>query len=211
MPEEAEFNETIEAVVRRVLASEVSTAFPATITAAPVDGLVTVQPNHKYKTAAEDTELLPEEINNVVLCYPHRTQKTMIRPPKEALIGSKVLVIACEHSLTEWRSSGGASVYPSENRQFDLNDAVAITGLYPENRAWPNPQKANTFEFLGVEGVKFAIGTQSAELLKIMYNFLEFFQTVTATDGDTLASNLTAAQSGLLLTLKNSLAKITNI
>ncbi len=174
MPEEADFQEAMDAAVRRILSSDVSTAFPGTIVA-PLpaqDGLVNVQPNHKYKVASGEGEITPAAIQNVVLCQPHRTKQTIVRPPKEGLIGSKVLVITCEHSLTEWRSGDGASVYPSDNRQFDFNDAVAITGLYPETVSWPNPQKPATFEILGLEGTKFAIGTQTADFIGIVYQVL---------------------------------------
>lgn len=173
MTEESDSGDAIEDVVLRVL-SDFSTAFPATIiTPLPsADGLVNVQPNYKFKTAVDDEEITPKPINNVVLVSPFRTSQTIVRPPKEALIGTKVLVLACEHSLTEWRSSGGKSVYPSDGRQFDFNDAVAITGLYPETLQWPNPQLPFTFEMLGLEGTKFKLGTQTADFLGIGYRVL---------------------------------------
>lgn len=211
MAEEAEFIEAQEAIILRVL-DNVSTTFPATVIApSTIEGLVNVQPNHKFKVVGSDKEFTPEPINNVIFMYPGRTQKTNIRPPKESLIGTKVLVLACEHDITEWRSSGGQTVYPGENRRFNFNDAVAIPGLYPETVKWPNPQKPDTFEFLGLDGVKFHIGSSTADLLKIMYDFLNFFQTVTATDGDTLAANLTAAQPALLASLKTLMESITNV
>lgn len=212
MSDPAEFIEAQEAIINRVL-DNVSTAFPATIVAPlpPQDGLVNVQPNHKFKVAGNDKELIPEPINNVVLIHAGRTQQTIIRPPKESLVGTKVLVIVCEHDITEWRSSDGKTVYPGENRRFNFNDAVAIAGLYPETVKWPNPQLPNTYEILGLEGVKFKIGNSTADLLKIMYDFLDFFQSVSATDGDTLAANLTTAQPLLLADLKAKLASITNI
>lgn len=211
MAEEAEFIEAQEAIINRVL-DNVSTAFPATIINPPAaEGLVNVQPNNIFKVVGNDEELTPKPINDVILIYVGRTQKTIIRPPKESLIGSKVLVIACEHDITEWRSSGGKTVYPGENRRFNFNDTVAILGLYPETLKWPNPQKPNTFEFLGLEGVRFHIGNSEADFLKIMYDFLNFFQTIGASDGDTLAANLAAAQSLLLADLKTLMERITNI
>lgn len=211
MAEEAEFIEAQEAIIYRVL-DNVSTVFPARVIApSNIEGLVDVQPNHKFKVVGSNEELTPEPINNVIFMYPGRTQKTNIRPPKEALIGSKVLVLACEHDITEWRSSGGKTIYPGENRRFNFNDAVAIPGLYPETVKWPNPQKPNTFEFLGVEGVKFHIGSSTADMLKIMYDFLDFFQTVGAGSGDAFAANLTAAQPALLASLKTLMESITNI
>lgn len=195
MAEEGEPIEGIEDIVWRIL-DGVSTSFPATIVGlGTIDGLVSVQPNHKYKMARDDAEIEPPTINNVVLVYPGRTEQTTSRPPKEALIGSKVLVVASEHSLTEWRSSAGKSVYPSENRRFDSNDAVAIIGLYPETLQWPNAQLPNTWEFLAKEGFKFKIGNQNADLLKILYDALEILK------GDYPA--LTALQT-LLATITNT-------
>lgn len=173
MPEDAEIRETIENVVYNVL-SGVSTAFPGTIVAPlpPLDGLVNVQPNHRYRSPIDNSETLPSIVNNAVLVYNGRTKQTISRPPRESLIGSKVLVLACEHSLTEWRSSKGASVYPQENRIFDKNDSIAILGLYPETIQWTNPQMPNTWEFLGREGTKFKIGTSTADLCGIIYQVL---------------------------------------
>lgn len=209
--EEVSFIESIQEIVGEIL-SGVSTVFPATIISpSSIEGLVDVQPSHKYKTPGDAQEHTPRAINNVPLIYPNRTKGTITRPPKEYLIGSKVLCLTCEHSITEWRSSRGKAVFPKEPRQFDKNDCVAIGGLYSELEKWPNPQLPNTFEILGIEGTKFAIGTKTADLLNIMYQFLNFFQTVVASDGDTLASNLTTAQADILLNLKTAMAKITNI
>lgn len=172
MAEEAEFIEAQEAIINRVL-DNVSTVFPATVIApSAIEGLVDVQPNNKFKVVGSNEELTPEPINNVVLIYPGRTQRTIIRPPKEALIGTKVLVLVCEHDITEWRSSGGKTIYPGENRRFNFNDAVAILSLYPETVKWPNPQLPNTFEFLGLEGTKFHIGTSTADLVGLTYQIL---------------------------------------
>lgn len=203
MPEEAEPTEAIETIVRRVL-DNVSTSFPATIIAplSPRDGLVNVQPDHKYKTFGSNQEITPGPINDVVLVSPYRTQSTIIRAPKETLIGSRVLVIACEHSLTEWRSSGGKPVYPSENRSFDFNDAVAILGLYPETVTWPNPQLPNTFEISGLEGTKFQIGTQTADLVSLTYQILQLMAAgVDPTPGPTHGQFINLAQITALLSL----------
>lgn len=180
MPEEVDVFAAVEDVVNWVLSGK-STAFPATIIAPyPIrdkdgkefDGIVNVQPNYKFKAPGDDTEQTPLAINNVPLIHAGRTKGTITRPPKEYLIGSRVLCVTCEHSITEWRSSGGKTIYPREDRQFDFNDCFAILGLYPETVKWPNPQKPNTFEMLGIEGTKFAIGTQTADLVGLTYQIL---------------------------------------
>ncbi|MHC4397900.1 MAG: hypothetical protein ACYS1A_19825, partial [Planctomycetota bacterium] len=96
MPEDSEFLEAMEDVVNRAL-SGVSTAFPATITApSSINGLVDVQPSYKFKVPGSAEELTPRPINNVPLVYTSRTKGVIIRPPKETLIGSKVLCVTCE-------------------------------------------------------------------------------------------------------------------
>lgn len=171
MPEEADFTEAVEDVVNRVL-SDVSTSFPAIIVPPSAkEGLVDVQPAYKFKVPGDQREHRPKIINNVPLLLPHRTLSTIIRPPKEALIGAKVLCITCEHDITAWRSSGEA-VFPDESRQFDANDCVAIAGLFSDIEVWPTPQLPFTFEIAGIEGTKFKIGTQTADLVGLTYQIL---------------------------------------
>jgi len=211
MPEKTRLEEAAEDIVNRILSS-VSTAFPATIIPpSSREGLVDVQPGYKFKVPGDEREHTPRSINNVPLIHVGRTSGTIQRPPKEYIVGSKVLCLTCEHDITAWRSSEGKAVYPDEPRQFDANDCVAVMGLYSELETWPNPQQPNTYEILGIEGTKFSIGTKKADFIKIMYDFLDFFQTVAATDGDTFAANLTTAQAGLLADLKTRLTGIVNI
>jgi len=194
----------IEAVVNRVL-DNVSTSFPATIIdpLPKQDGLVNVQPNCKIKFFGDNEEVEPKPINNVVLVYAGRTEGTIIRPPKEYLIGSKVLVHVAHHSLTEWRSSQGKSVFPEESRRFNINDAVAVLGLYPETKPFFPlvPQKPLTFEIKGVEGTKFSIGTSTADLLSILFQMNAALIASTALDAPTKA--LLGTQQTLLTTIAN--------
>lgn len=191
----------VEAIVRRVF-DNVSVMFPGTIIApSKIEGLVDVQPNIRIKFLGSDEEVEPKAINNVILHYPARTGQTIIRPPKESLIGSKVMVHISEHSLTEWRESGGKSVFPEESRRFNLNDAVAVLGMYSEKVLWPNPQLPNTFDFLGLEGIKFQIGTQTADLLDILFKINDALITSGVLPGGTVTA-LTAQQT-LLTTITN--------
>lgn len=209
MTESAEFIQAVDERFRFLL-DDVHTFFPATIVNVRSTDLVDIQPNVKVKFQGETTDTELPIINNVPLWQP-RSQGGLIRFPAEDLKGSKVGVFVAEHSLVEWREKKAVSAFPEEPRRFDINDAVAVLGLYPETLPWLVSQKPNTLEIMVKENNKIGIGNQNAELLKIMFQFLEFFQTVPATDGDTLAANLTAAQAGLLLTLKNQLETITNI
>lgn len=199
--EQDDFIAGVEAVVNRIF-DNVSTSFPGTIVApSATEGLVDVQPNVKFKAFGDDAEIEPKPINNVVLVYSGRTNSTIIRPPREYLIGSKVLVHISQHSLTEWRSSDGKSVFPEENRRFNINDAVAVLGLYPESIAWPNPQLPLTFEIKGLKGTKFSIGTQTADLLSILFNINAALISSGVLPGATVTA-LTAQQT-LLTTIAN--------
>lgn len=208
MTESAEFQESIDERFQ-FLIDDIHTFFPATITNVRPSGLVDIQPNVKVKFQGEESEEELPIITNVPL-WETRSLGAIIRFPKEDLKGSKVGVFIAEHSLVEWRGKKGISTFPEEPRRFDINDAVAVLGLYPETIPWLVTQKPKTLEIQVKEGNKIGIGNPNAELLKIMFQFLEFFQTVAATDGDTLAANLTTAQTGLLLDLKTQLATITN-
>ena len=163
--------EAIENIITRVM-DNYSGCYPGTIVSSNVAGLVDVQPNVSIKGPNNDSEIIPAVIKNVVLLNPFRTSGSIQRPPIEELVGSKVLVITCEHSLTEWRASGGKTKYPSDDRRFNLNDAVAILGLYPETTQWTSPQKPKTYEIMVKEGNKIAIGSQQADLVGLVAKIL---------------------------------------
>ena len=199
--EEDDFIAGVEAIVNRIN-DNISVMFPGTIIApSSKEGLVDVQPNIKIKFIGSDEEVEPKAINNVILHYPARTGSTIIRPPRESLIGSKVMVHISEHSLTEWRSSGGKSIFPDESRRFNLNDAVAVLGMYSETVRWPNAQLPNTFDFLGLEGTKFQIGTQTSDLLDILFKINQALITSGVLPGGTVTA--LTAQQDLLTTITN--------
>jgi len=202
--EQDNFIAGVEAVVARIF-DNVSTSFPATIIdpLPPEDSLVNVQPNIKIKFLGNEAEVEPKPINNVILVYSSRTEGTIIRPPKEYLIGSKVMVHISEHSLTEWRESRGQSKFPEESRRFNINDAVAVLGAYPETLPWFPliPQLKNTFEIAGITGTKFQIGTPTAELLDIVLKL------ITALIGSGVLPGATVT---LLTALQTLMTTITN-
>lgn len=203
MPEETNAIQAFEFLIERVM-DRYNTVFPGTIITSqpPVDGLVTVQPNTKFKMRGSDKEITQKPINNVVLIRTDRTINTVSRPPVESLVGSKVLVLACDHAITEWRSSGGDSVYPSDERRFNINDAIAILGLYPETVPFSTtPQKPLTWELLGKPGVKFSIGTSVADLLNIVFKMNAALIASPTLDAGT--KTLLTAQQALLATITN--------
>ena len=176
MTETALPEEAIDARVKFLL-DDVHTFFPGTIVSVRPTGLIDIQPNLKviFPGTTEEVEL--PVINKVVLIEP-RSEGAISRFPKEDLVGTKVGIIISEHSLVEWRQKGGISSLPEEARRFDINDAVAILGLYPETKPWPTEQKPKTLEIQVKVGSKISIGDNNpipalnAELLNILYNLV---------------------------------------
>ena len=69
-------------------------------------------------------------ITNVPVIFPRTARSGITFPIKK---GDSVLIKICERSLERWLSSG-EEVEPGDPRKFDLNDAVAIPGLYSFNQ-----------------------------------------------------------------------------
>lgn len=115
----------IQHVVSDML-SAVHTAFPGQID------------KYDYKTAKADikplihavypdgTEMELPIIPNVPIVWP-RTSLGSISFPLQR--GDGCLVVCSERSIDDWLTSGNEGA-PSDPRAFDLNDAIAIPGLY---------------------------------------------------------------------------------
>lgn len=171
MSESGEFEAALTKQFQFLL-DDIHTFFPATIISVRPTGLVDIQPNVKVRFKGETINTQLPNINNVVLLEA-RSEGAIIRFPKEDIVGTKVGVFIAEHSLTEWREQKGVSAFPEEDRRFDINDAVAVLGLYPETAPWLVPQKPNTLDIMVKEGNKISIGNQKAELLKILHDALQ--------------------------------------
>jgi hypothetical protein len=65
-------------------------------------------------------------ISNVPVVWPRTSQGSISFP---LVRGDGVLLIFSERSIDEWLSRGG-TLAPSDQRQFDMSDAIAIPGLY---------------------------------------------------------------------------------
>lgn len=87
-----------------------------------------VQPLLKHPLPDGKSESLPV-ITDVPVIWP-RAGKALLSFPLSK--GDGVLLVFTDRSLDEWTSDGG-QVCPEDPRTHDLNDAVAIPGLYPFN------------------------------------------------------------------------------
>ncbi len=194
----------------KFLFDDFHTFFPAQITNVRPTGLVDVKPSLKVRFVGETSETALPTINNVPL-WQLRSEGVVVRFPTEDLKGSKVGVFCADHSLVEWRAKKGVPAFPEEGRRFDINDAVAMLGFYPETLPWPTEQKAKTYEIQVKNGNKISIGdnnplpNEQAEVLNILYNLIVnmLFGVIPAT-----GAFVKTAEIAKLQTL---LAKITNI
>lgn len=122
---------TIEQVLNEFilnrLSSKLNTAMPAVIDKVEIDyPRVSVIPTVSKKYI--DGEVIEyKPIENVPLMIP-RTQNAVIHFPVSK--GDTVLLIICQRSLDKWLKDGLISP-PSDRKQFDITDAIAILGLFP--------------------------------------------------------------------------------
>jgi hypothetical protein len=116
-------------VIQHVLAdafSSIHTAFPAQI---ETYDYKTAKANVKPLISAtypDGTSMELPVIQNVPVVWP-RTSLGSISFPLQR--GDGCLIVCSERSIDDWLSLGGQNV-PTDPRAFDLNDAIAIPGLY---------------------------------------------------------------------------------
>lgn len=83
-----------------------------------------VQPALGRKQPGGEEEKLPV-LNDVPVLWPRSGGASMTFPVRS---GDGCLLVFCERSLDEWKGQGG-EVTPSDPRQMDLSDAVALMGF----------------------------------------------------------------------------------
>jgi len=130
--------------------------------------------------------------------------------------GDELLVLFTDRTLEQWTQKQGTVPQKINNKVKDsLNHALCIPisthhSLKPGITSLPIDSTVAR-RIIVTSGKKIQIGNDTDELLKIMHQFLDFFQTIIATDGDTFATNLVTGQAGLLSTIKAQLANITKL
>lgn len=130
--------------------------------------LAEVKPLIKRRYPDGTTESLPV-ITNVPVILPAGGGGLLSFPVRQ---GDQVLLIFCEKSLDVWISKGG-EVDPLDRRNFNLSDAIAITGLFSTNKAGLAESEdtilvndAGAKLNLNADG-KLALGNPAAELLDL--------------------------------------------
>lgn len=150
---------------------EISTALPAVVQRYDSSlQQADVQPCFRQEFEDGTVTNLPL-ITNVPVVFP-RAGKSFISFPIKT--GDQVLLIIQQRSIDEWSDTGGI-VNPEDPRKLDLNDAVAIPGLYPFsdtiNASSDNVRIQNDQSRIDLTpGGKFAFSNDSAgkELIDIL-------------------------------------------
>lgn len=127
------------------------TAIPAVVVSADrlSESIVAVKPVINEKTL--DGRVVPwPEIINVQLIFPCSNTSAVTFPVN---VGDTVLVVFTMRCLDEWKAGSGLSTTPVHARYHDIQDAVAIPGLFPistsknspDNRSLPHNVSDLTF------------------------------------------------------------------
>lgn len=129
------------AMLDQFILGKVNVALPATVVAYnPATQTATVQPIPAARRHDPDSEaLIPEvmpPIANVPVQFPSGTGGTYtITWPLAP--GDPVLLVVCDRSTDEYKSTGAPQTVPQDVRRFDLTDCVAIPGVHPPVRPIP--------------------------------------------------------------------------
>lgn len=73
----------------------------------------------------------PPIIYNVPVAFPRAGDAYIALPLAK---GDNVLLLFSDHSLEKWQTSGG-EVYPDDEREHHISDAIAVPGCYPLNNS----------------------------------------------------------------------------
>lgn len=154
-------------------------------------GLAKVVPLLKRKYVSEENPVDLPVISGVPVVFP-RAGDSWLRLPIAA--GDYVLLLFSERSIDRWLDMGG-TVDPLDPAKFDLNDAIAVPGIYPKpdaleaNGASTSLEIANGSAFIEIK----ANGTVEITATKIVLK----------------SSNVNLGdESGQALALKSDLARI---
>lgn len=143
----------------------------------------TVQPliNYRY----EDGVVLEEPVvSNVPVIFPSAGGGIISFPVQR---GDTVLLCFSMRSIDGWVEGQGDAVTPSERRLHELNDAIAIPGLYPkQNSPQPSPDNVE-IQFKGnrvvlkangdieIEGGRIDLGEAAADAIVLGDAFKAYF------------------------------------
>ena len=140
----------------------VSTALPATIVSYdPATQKATCKPtvSGRYHDPETDT-LIPiplPTIAGVPVVFPRANGGGLTWPLAP---GDVVLLVICDRSLDEWKSTGAPENTPQDVRRFDLTDAVALPCIRPDTAPIPASGWAPGATVL--EGLDVRLGSSAA-------------------------------------------------
>jgi hypothetical protein len=117
------------------IVGKINVALPAVIvTYDPARQLATVKPTISARAHDPETDaLIPEAlpaIANVPVVFPSGMGGA-VSFTWPLVPGDPVLLVICDRSLDEYKSTGLSENVPADIRRFDLTDAVAVPGLRP--------------------------------------------------------------------------------
>jgi len=116
---------------------ELNTMLPAVIV--DYDALTqtcTVQPSLKRTSIDPPSVDSRPRIEDVPVVFPRGSKGGVYFPLEK---GDGVMLIFCQRSLDDWRDNGG-EVQNRDTRLHDINDAVALPGLFSLSDALTNPK-----------------------------------------------------------------------
>lgn len=112
------------------LISNINTAMPAKVLSYNASNqTATVQPMYKRKFSDNSEAALPV-LNNVPVLFP-RTKDAFLSLPIAA--GDFVLLVFSQRSLDDFLARGEI-LSPTDSREYSINDAIAIPGLFPSSQ-----------------------------------------------------------------------------
>ena len=150
----------IQKAIRAQLA-RVHTALPGVVQSYDPDSqTATVQPAVQFKARDKDGAITDYEapaIPNVPVAFPGAGDFSIVWLLEA---GDTVLLVFCERSLDEWRSTAGSSHAARDVRRHDLSDAVAIPAL--RSPAAPVGAEGLAAGALVVRGAEVRLGSSAA-------------------------------------------------
>ena len=164
------------------LPAEVVEYFPDTQTA-------TVQPLINY-TWADGVVQEDPVIADVPVMFPSAGGGSITFPVER---GDTVLLCFSMRSIDSWMEGTGEATTPEENRFHELNDAIAIPGLYPKKKSLKPSAEDVEIKFKGnsvtlkangdiiIDGGRIELGEGASEAIMLGDAFKTYFDTHTHT------------------------------
>ena len=132
-----------------------------------------VAPIFKKRYKNGDVTAMPV-IQNIPVVFLQTINSIVSLPIKR---GDIVLLVFCQRSMDEWKTKGGV-LEPVDKRKHDLNDAVAIPGVFPIGKGLEADSAAlkiqnGNLSIKVYENGKLEIKNNSQELISLLNEFCE--------------------------------------